>query len=145
VQALGLVGDARALPALTIAMERNVEGAALTLGKLGNSKESELLLERVRKGDVALVESGLHAMLLRANLPLALKLKIVNELTQVGSPNALEVLTVWTQTWTTGDARVLQALKARTKQSEGGVVASQSAAVASQSAPANAGNVGGKP
>ncbi len=152
VQSLGLVGDARALPALTVAMQRNVEGAALALGKLGNSKESELLLERVRKGDVASVESGLHAMLLRANLPLALKLKIVNELAQVDSPNAREVLTVWTQTWTTGDARVLQALKARTKQSEGAAVAAQSAAVpaknaavASQSAAASAGKVGGKP
>lgn len=127
--ALATVGDARALPALTLAMERGVEGAALALGQRGSSKEADLLLGRAKKGDLAAVETGLHAMLMRANLPVPLKIKIVNSLVQIQSPAIGEVLTIWAQSFT-GDARVLQALK--TSASGGSNVA-----VATQTSPSS--------
>ncbi len=143
VQSLALVGDARALPALSLALDRKVDGAALALGKLGNVKELELMLGRARQGEVSSVEAGLHAMLQRTNLALPLKLKIVNELAKIGSPATTEVLTVWTQTWGGGDPRVLQALTASTGKVDAGAVAAKTTPASPP--PSSIAAKGGKP
>jgi len=112
VQALGLVGDARALPALALAVERGVDGAALALGRLGNTKEADLLLARARASQMKSVEPGLHAMLLRTNLSVATKLHIVHELSSLPGVEAREYLAAWASAPAGLDGRVLSALSA---------------------------------
>ncbi len=112
VQALGLVGDARALPALTLALERGVDGASLALGRLGNTKEADLLLARARAANLVSVEPGLHAMMLRTNVSIATKLHIVRELSLLPGVEARECLAAWARSPGELDARVLSALSA---------------------------------
>jgi len=135
VQALGLVGDARALPALTLAMERGVEGAALALGRLGSAKEAELLLARARGEALTVVEPGLHAMVLRANLGLPTKLRIIQELSKLPAPEARAYLDAWAQAPEGLDPRLRQALGASSTPQANVVMAAKTAAASAGDKP----------
>ncbi len=130
VDALGRVGDHRALPGLALALERNVAGAALALGRIGGPQEATLLLAQARAGSLGTVESGLHAMLLRTNLPLRTKLTIIHELALLPGVEGAECLAAWKANLKGADPRVVAAVTASVTTAGGSVAMATSEAQA---------------
>jgi hypothetical protein len=111
-RALGNVGDPRALPALTAALERDVEGALVAIAQVGSSKHVELLLTRA-KANLTASEPALWAWLTRSNLPAVSKIKVIQSLDAWNTEEAHNVLAHWQANLHRGegDARLLTAFR----------------------------------
>jgi HEAT repeat protein len=94
-RALAEVGDARALPSLRLALERDVQGAAEALAKLGTARDVELVLGRVKDGDFSSVSEALGVALVRRDLPALTKRAIVKAASEASSESAKVALHAW--------------------------------------------------
>jgi len=111
IAALGQVGDQRAIPAVLAAFDKQVEGAAITLGKLATPREMDALLAHVVGGDVTRVAPAFEQMLIRERFPVAAKLKLVAALVGFATPSSAACLAQARATSPEkADARVLSAL-----------------------------------
>jgi HEAT repeat protein len=109
-RSLGLVGDARALKALTAAVEHGVDGALLAVAQLGTAKHVALILKHA-KADVKASEPALHTLLSRTNLHQTSKLQVVEAIRSLATPEAEAVLNQWRSSFGKGtDPRLLEAL-----------------------------------
>jgi HEAT repeat protein len=111
VQALASVGNARALPALYTAAERGVPGAWEAVGQIAGASDFKSLLARAQQKDVMPMRPALDALLLRANLPLDAKLKLVQQVSALGSSSARAALVDWNAAYKVeGHPRLRQSL-----------------------------------
>jgi HEAT repeat protein len=95
VQALAVLGNARALPALLTAADRGVAGAWQAVGALATPADFKRLLSHVTDGDVTPLRPALDAMMARSDLPADAKLRTVQDLEKLGSPSARACLANW--------------------------------------------------
>jgi HEAT repeats len=95
VQALAIVGNARALPALLTAADRGVTGAWQAVGTLATPADFKRLLSHVTDGDVTPLRPALDAMMARSDLPADAKLRTVQDVEKLGSASARACLANW--------------------------------------------------
>jgi HEAT repeat protein len=95
VDALATVGNARALPALLTAAERNVPGAWSAIGSLASPADVKTVFARVQAGDVMPIRPALDALVARKDLPLEARVRVVQQLVELGSPSARVCLRDW--------------------------------------------------
>lgn len=95
VDALATVGNARALPALLTAAERNVPGAWSAIGSLASPADVKTVLAHAQDGDVMPIRPALDALVARKDLPLDARVRVVQQLVSLGSPSARVCLTDW--------------------------------------------------
>jgi hypothetical protein len=88
VGALAAVGNARALPALLTAAERDVPGAWQAIGSLASANDVKTVLKHAQDGDVMPIRPALDAMLSRKDLPLEARVRVVQQVASLGSPSA---------------------------------------------------------
>ncbi|HKP64469.1 MAG TPA: HEAT repeat domain-containing protein [Polyangiales bacterium] len=111
VEALASVGNARALPALYTSAERGVPGAWQAIGQIASPADFKSLMARAQKDDVMMVRPALDALMLRANVPLDAKLKLVQQVGALGSPSARAALVEWNAAYKAeGHPRLRQSL-----------------------------------
>jgi HEAT repeat protein len=96
VDALATVGNARALPALLTAAERNVPGAWSAIGSLASPADVKTVLAHAQDGDVMPIRPALDALVARKDLPLEARVRLVQQLVALGSPSARACLADWT-------------------------------------------------
>jgi HEAT repeat protein len=124
-RALGQAGDPRAIPALTSALERGVDGALEGLAQLSSNKQVETILARA-KTDLTRTEPALWVLLARPNLSPVTKLKVIQFVkSHAAEAEAAQVLSLWTDKLRdAGDLRLAAALaqapKAAPKANAGG-------------------------
>ena len=95
VDALATVGNARALPALLTAAERNVPGAWTAIGSLASPADVKTVFAQVQDGDVMPIRPALDALVARRDLPLEARVRVVQQLVALGSPSARVCLSDW--------------------------------------------------
>ena len=111
VEALAAVGNSRALPALYTAAERDVPGAWQAIGSIATPADVKGLVARAQTKDVVQIRPALDALLARTNLPLDAKLKLLQQVTSLGSPSARACLVEWLAAYKAeGDPRLRKAL-----------------------------------
>lgn len=111
-RALGTFGDARALPALTAAVEHGVDGALTALAQLATAKQLPVILARA-KLDLKASEPALKTLLSRSNLAIASKLNVVQTVRSFATPQADALLVQWRADFAKGtDPRLVAALGA---------------------------------
>jgi HEAT repeat protein len=96
VDALSAVGNARALPALLTAAERNVPGAWSAIGNLASAADVKTVLAHAQDGDLMPIRPALDALVTRKDLPLDARVRLVQQLVALGSPSARACLSDWT-------------------------------------------------
>lgn len=101
VAALASVGNARALPALYTAAERNVPGAWQAIGSIATPADLKGLLAHAGAQDVTLIRPALDTLLARQDLPVEAKLRMVQQVTTLGSPAARACLVDWLEAYKT--------------------------------------------
>ena len=92
VSALGVIGTARALPALFAAAERGAEHAFESIGAIASTRDLKTIFAHVQSGNMARALPALRALLARANFPQQGKLTVIDQLSELGSPNARALL-----------------------------------------------------
>ncbi|HEX6243966.1 MAG TPA: HEAT repeat domain-containing protein, partial [Polyangiales bacterium] len=110
-RALGQLGDPRAMPALTSAVARGIDGALEGFAQLANARQLEAILER-GKSDLKATEAALWVVLTRANVPPVTKVKVI-ELVRghAAQDQAQQVLAAWREKLkAAGDLRLLATL-----------------------------------
>lgn len=111
VAALAVVGNARALPALLTAADRDVPGAWHAIGSLAGAREVKTVLQRAQPADLMLIRPALDAMLSRKDLPLEARVRLVQQVAALGSPSARMWITERLASFVSGEpARLKQAL-----------------------------------
>jgi HEAT repeat protein len=95
VEALASVGNARALPALLTAADRDVPGAWAAIGSLASKADLKSLFERAPEGDLRLIRPALDAMIARKDLPLESRVKMVQQVAVLGSVSARAWVADW--------------------------------------------------
>jgi HEAT repeat protein len=115
-RALGLAGDPRAIPALTAALQRGVDGALEGLAQLATHKQVELILARA-KTDLRGSEPALWLLLARENVAPVTKLKVIQFVAAHDSEQEAEqVLALWRDKLkSAGDLRLMAALSHTTQ------------------------------
>jgi hypothetical protein len=92
VSALGVVGTARALPALFAAADHGEQYAFEAIGNIASAKELKPILDRATGIDLKLIAPALRALLARANLPQPAKQTVIDHLIDLGTPAARALL-----------------------------------------------------
>jgi HEAT repeat protein len=110
VDALAAVGNARALPALLTAADRDVPGAWRAIGTLAGPNDLKAVLGRAHDGDLMAIRPALDVMLTRKDFPLEARVRVVQQLASLGSPSARACIADWIANAAADQPRLKQAL-----------------------------------